>query len=288
MKITKGKIILAVIVVYFSIMGVKNINKQKSTNADLLKKVTVVSDGKINPENNGKLVLVCGKANFDDKVYFDELYEPLNTFKARRIVKDFVAYEDNGKTRHEWRDRPEPKQTFSYDFLDTLNTTDKITRTKVGDFALDEQGMSLVPLNDHFKGQEEICGLKWVGLYYGDPAHGDEEEVGDVSLEYKFFNVEKSPYLSVLAEQSGNTFKPYSYNSKTSVYKVFPDQIDSVEKLKDALADQVKNDSKGKFLFILLIVAVGVLLIVDSNKNKAKKAATAENTETEKEEPESN
>ncbi|MCQ2580052.1 MAG: TMEM43 family protein [Treponemataceae bacterium] len=270
MEISKGKIILFVVVVYFAIMGIKNTNKDKSLNADLLKEVTVVSDGKINPANDGKLVLVAGKISFDGSIIFEELDEGFNSFKVTRKVKDFVTYErENGKKGYEWKERTEADPNAS-ELIDFVYSTEKTLTPNVGEFVLDDFGLSLVKTNQYFNKQESICGLKWTGLNYGNPAHKDEDEVGDVNISYDFYDVDAHPYLSVLAVQSGNTFKPYVVGKKQQVYNVYPEKIDTVEKLKEQLALQVKSNTRGKILFILLIVAVGALLIVDSKKNSGK------------------
>lgn len=70
MKLSKGKIILIVIVVYFTVFAVININKEKDSHSEILDEVTIVTDGKVKKENEGKLVLVTGKISYDGKVSF--------------------------------------------------------------------------------------------------------------------------------------------------------------------------------------------------------------------------
>lgn len=70
MKLSKGKIILIVVVIYFAVFAVINTNKEKNYNKEILDKVIYVKDGKIDEKNNGKLVLVTGKINYDEPVSF--------------------------------------------------------------------------------------------------------------------------------------------------------------------------------------------------------------------------
>ena len=86
MKITKGKIILLIVVVYFIVFAIINVNKEKDINKQLLDKVTYVTDGKINKKNEGKLVLVTGKVGYDKLVSFLELPEDFGTIKISRKV----------------------------------------------------------------------------------------------------------------------------------------------------------------------------------------------------------
>ena len=45
MKIGKGTIILIAVVLYFGVMAVINVNKDKDINKEILKEVTIVKDG---------------------------------------------------------------------------------------------------------------------------------------------------------------------------------------------------------------------------------------------------
>ena len=103
MKIGKGKIVLAVLVVLLIVTGVRNIKQKKADNEKILKQVTVVSDGKVKAENEGKLVLVTGEIDYENPIDFDELDYTLNTFKIKRTVKDFVSFEKDGQTHYEWQ-----------------------------------------------------------------------------------------------------------------------------------------------------------------------------------------
>ena len=133
MKISVGKIIVAVLLVLLIVTGVFSIKQRKSDNAEILKKVTVVSDGKINPANEGKLVLVCGEVDFYE-IYLGELeYNQIDSFKIKRTVKDFISYKENGETHYEWKERTAPLSDPA-ETLDFLFTTEKTITPKIGEF----------------------------------------------------------------------------------------------------------------------------------------------------------
>ena len=56
MKLSKGKIVLIAIVLYFVIFAFINVNKEKNINKDILDKVIYVNDGKLDSNNEGKLI----------------------------------------------------------------------------------------------------------------------------------------------------------------------------------------------------------------------------------------
>ena len=274
MKISVGKIIVAVLLVLLIVTGVLSIKQRKSDNAEILKKVTVVSDGKINPANEGKLVLVCGEVDFYE-IYLGELEDDqIDSFKIKRTIKDFVSYEKDGQTHYEWQERTEKKYN-AYKPLDYLYTEEFKEDAWIGEFVLDDYGMERVPMNGDFDEKESLLGLKWNGMEYTSGGRDDPED-GDVSLTYDYFDVEKYPYLSILAKQSGDSFEPYQLG-KTPVYSVFCGQIDSVDKLEEALGAQVKGEKRGRIALIVLIVAICAIVVLDKKKNGSKKEKADDN-----------
>ena len=281
MKISVGKIIVAVLLVLLIVTGVFSIKQRKSDNAEILKKVTVVSDGKINPANEGKLVLVCGEVDFYE-IYLGELEDDqIDSFKIKRTIKDFVSYEKDGQTHYEWQERTEKKYN-AYKPLDYLYTEEFKEDAWIGEFVLDDYGMERVPMNGDYDETESLLGLKWNGMEYTSGGRDDPED-GDVSLTYDYFDVEKYPYLSILAKQSGDSFEPYQLG-KTKVYSVFCGQIDSVDKLEEALGAQVKGEKRGRIALIVLIVAICAIVVLDKKKNGSKKEKADDNAA--KDEPE--
>lgn len=273
MKISIGKIVLLIIVVYFAIFAVININKEKDLNKEILEKVIIVNDGILNTENEGKLVLVNGKISYDKLVTFNELKEDFGTIKISRKVEDFIKYtnENNGETEYKWEERIEPLTNNDSNYLSKIVSSSKTSSVMIGDYKLDDYGLNLVPENKYYSDQEYVLDLTTTGLSYErDPWEEDLKE-GDVRLTYKYYNLDKYPYMSILAVQKGNTFIPYKYDKKSEFYQVFTSKIDSKDKLSKELKRNVKKTTKGKILFILLIAGVGVFFIIDNRNSKKDK-----------------
>ena len=271
MEITKDKIILVVIVAFLAFMGFRNTNKEKVLNKTLLKEVTIVENGKINKENESKLVLVSGKINYDGSIKLDELDKPINSFKVVRTVKDFVSYQKDGKKHYEWRERKEAKKDPSK-ILDFVYSTERIIKPQIGDFWLDDNGLKLVKAFQYYNAAEEVGGLKWNGMEYTNPGHDDGEE-GDVSIQYYYFDLDKYDTLSILAQQNGNSFAPYRMGKK-EIYYVFNGTVDTEEKLAEALSGEVKKGNRGRIATIVLVVLVGLLLVYNNSKKSSGKDGT--------------
>ena len=291
MKISIGKIIAALLVVYLVFTGVKSIGKRKANNSAILKEVTLVQNGKLDSQNEGKLVLVSGSLSLEKFLELPELNNPVNTFKVERKVEEFVKTTDkNGNVHYDWEDRSQPK-AYPTCPLDTLVSETITVPVKVGDFDLDKTGLSKLPVRDSFANFDipVIEGLEWNGLNYSNPAHKDNDYVGDVTLDYYYYNIEKYPEVSILARQSASSFVPYTLG-KSEIYEIWPEKIDSLDKLSEKLSGQVKSEGKNRFIFIAIIVVIAILLVISSNKNKAvaekggSEAAAGEKTEEKSEE----
>ena len=164
MKISKGKIILAIIVIYFTVFAFININKEKDINKYILDNVVYVSNGKIDKKNEGKIVLVSGKIKYDNLVGFIELKEGFGTIKIKRKVEDFIKYydEDDKEYKYKWQERE--KSLNEDDYLKTIVSEEKISDIFIGDYKLDEYGLSLIPIDKYYKEQESIGELTSEGI----------------------------------------------------------------------------------------------------------------------------
>lgn len=265
MKITKGKVILALIIIYFAVFAVINVNKEKEINKDILNKVIFVTDGKIDKKNEGKLVVVSGKISYDEPVTFIEL-EDFKTIKAKRKVEDYIKVEEDGKTKLEWVERKEPLENNDGDFLKVLTTEEKIANVKVGEYTLDSHGLELIPADRRYSKQEKVGDLITTGLDYSRDPYEEDLKEGDMRITYTYYELEKYPNMSILAVQKGDSFIPYEYDKKNEVYQLFVGKIENKEQLSKQLKLNVKKTVKGKTLFIIMILGVGVFLIVDNRK----------------------
>ena len=267
MKITKGKIILLVIVAYFTYFAIVNVNKEKDYNKDILEKVTIVTDGKVDEKNEGKIVLVSGKIKYDQLVSFMELDESFGTIRITRKVEDYLKVKDrDGKTETKWVERTEPLKDPGDDYLKTLVSAEKQSQIYIGDFELDEKGLSLVKADKYYSKQEKIGELITTGIDYSRDPHEEDLKVGDMKLTYKYYDLEKHPNMTILAVQKGNSFEPYKVDKKTSVYQVFTKKVDTKAKLEKELQANVKSTIRGKSLFIIMILGLGIFFIVDAKK----------------------
>lgn len=267
MKLSKGKIILIVIVLYFAYFAVVNINKEKDINKDILDKVVIVNDGVLDVANDGKLVLVSGKVSYDNLVSFIELDENFGTIKINRKVEDFIkTNDDNNEDRIKWVERKEPLDNTDNNYLNQLVSEEKISNVRIGDYELDEKGLSLIPTDSYYSKQDNIGELTTTGIYYErDPWEEDLIE-GDIRLTYKYYDLDKNPDMSILAVQKDNSFIPYYVDKKNSIYQVFVGRVDSKDKLSKELDLNVKRTTKGKILFIIMIIGIGIFFIVDNRK----------------------
>ena len=269
MKISKGKIIRVIIVIYFTVFAFININKEKDMNKEILKEVVYVTDGKVIPENEGKLVLVSGKIDYNNLVGFIEL-ENFSSIKASRKVEDYVKVfdEENNEYEYKWKEREKALENAGGDYLKTIVSEEKVSDIKIGNFELDDKGLSLIPTDKYYSKQEKVGDLITKGIYYSNDPDEENLKEGDMKITYKYYDLESNPYLSVLAVQKGNSFIPYQVDKKKSFYQVFTSKVDTEKKLTKELDLNVKRTKKGKFLFIFMILGVGIFLIVDNKSNK--------------------
>ena len=269
MKISKGKIILAVIVIYFIVFAFININKEKDMNKDILGKVVYVTDGIVNPKNEGKLVLVSGKIDYDNLVTFIEL-ENFSSIKVNRKVEDYVKVydEEENEYEYEWKEREFPLDGDDGDYLKKIVSEEKVSNVKIGDFELDEKGLSLIPADRYYSKQEKVGDLITTGIDYSRDPYEEDLKEGDMKITYKYYDLDKNPYLSILAVQKGDSFVPYKVDKKKNFYQVFVGKVDSKKKLTKELDLNVKRTKRGKFLFILMILGIGIFFIVDNRNSK--------------------
>lgn len=274
MKLSKGKIILLLVVIYFSVFALININKEKNINNDILDNVTYISDGKLDPKNDGKLVLVTGKISYDNLESFIELDENFGAIKINRKVEDYIKYYDNNKNeyKYKWLERKELVDNTEEDYLKTITSSEKISNITVGEYVLDDVGKEKLPTKSYYDKEESIGGLTTIGRFYTRDPWEENLEEGDIKLTYKYYDVEKNPYISILAVQKDNSLIPYKVDNKKEVYQIFIGKVDTKDKLTKELNVNVKHRVKGKTSFIVLIIIIGIFLIVDNKKTNKKDA----------------
>lgn len=265
MKLSKGKIILIIIIIFLIISAITSLKTENNDKDKILKEVTIIKDGKLKKENEGKLVLVIGKINSDKKIYFEELDKPLETIKATRIVEDYKKEKnEDGSYSYDWIEREKGYEKTT-NLLYTLETETKTNEVHIGEFLLNKEGMNLIKTNKMIHDMENVKGYTFDGLYYSDPEMDqDEPEVGSMRIQYNIHEM-KSEYMSILAKQSKDSFKPYKIKHN-EYYNVYDGKVINKEQLSKKLDKQIKTDRKGKIIFIILIFALGVFFIKDAKK----------------------
>lgn len=186
-----------------------------------------------------------------------------------RVVKDYKKYEESGKTKTGWVEREELDENDekSDDYLKKITSEEVILDTNVGEFKLDEVGMSKIKASELYRASEKVGDLEFCGLYYCIKENEDNPKLGDMTITYSYYNTDKNKYLSILAVQKGDSFVPYKVE-KNEYYYVYNGKVDTLKKLEKELGEQVKKDTKGKSLFIFLILGLGIFFIVDAKRSK--------------------
>lgn len=281
-KLSVWKIIITIIIIYITVTGIININKENNNNQKILNEVIFVNDGKIREENENKLVLVTGKINYYGTINFKELNHTFNSFKVIRTVQDFDEVTSAGGTiSKKWVDREltdeEKQKNEKYkeeidknkDYLHTILSETKTLDTTIGEYKIDEIGMNKIEADELYNNKEvKIDNLEFDGLYYSDLSHKENPELGDMRITYHYYNVDKESYMTILAVQKEGSFIPYKLDSKTEIYNVYNGRIDDLDKLEKELGKTTKINNKTKILFIIFIIVVGIFFITDAKKNK--------------------
>lgn len=267
-KIGAGKIIFVIIVLFLLYSIVTSTKKEKTLYGEILDKVVVVNDAKLSSENEGKIVLVSGKIEYDNKVSFMELDENFGTIKITRKVEKYTKHydQDENKYVYEWEEVTEPRNDANGDYLKTLVSDEKVANVKIGEFSVPKDK---VPADETYIKQDKIGNLIQVGSGYTRNSEEEYLKVGDVRLTYKYYDLDKYPYMSILAVQNNDGFSPYINDGK-EVFKVFKKQINSKEDLAKELDEQFNKSSKSKIIFLSVIVVIGGLLMYSSSKNSKK------------------
>ena len=106
-------------------------DKKIGLSIDVLRHSNVINK-KVDKKNEGKLVLVSGKIEYDNLVTFLELDEGLKTIKINRKVEDYIKYEDsNGKTKYKWEERLEPLSDNDHDYTKNLISSEKVSNVNI-------------------------------------------------------------------------------------------------------------------------------------------------------------
>lgn len=213
-----GKILLLVLAAFIIALSVKALMDVPDRKAQL-EGAVVVENGKILPENEGKLVIVRGAVDMLAPVYDDQLNITINSPKATRQRQ---VYEETGKNddRYEW------------EWVSKENTT-MLGEAKIGAFRLDDSVLNAFPVDVDYHdfdsaqvrgynvvetglGASRTVILPYGGYYYDDRIIDIDTAADTVSFEamyaregtiaysYKAFDYDKPREMTVVAVQKGD------------------------------------------------------------------------------------
>ena len=135
----KRSIIFIVIAIILVIVGFSA--KNTSNQTDAISKAVYVEDGKVLPENEGKIVIVAGKAEVTEPFVDTLTGVPIPHIKANRTVEIYEermeTNEENNSTYYvfDWK-----STTHSgVNKFDEVHSTNLVANCKVGEFEIDGQ-----------------------------------------------------------------------------------------------------------------------------------------------------
>ena len=144
----KKSIILIVIAIILVIVGVSATNTSKQT--DAISKAVYVEDGKVLPENEGKIVIVPGKLEAVTPLVDEITGVELPGVIAKRTVERYekVSNSDDDRTYYtlEWKNTVLGKDN---EFNDVVSSS-LIAEAKIGEFTIDKNALHHVDVGKPF------------------------------------------------------------------------------------------------------------------------------------------
>ncbi len=233
MKFIKNKNVY-LFIIYFLVTTVIIVNYNNwYSNKDyrLYKKnTTIITDGKVKEENEGKLVLVNGKLDYDDQELHDDyLGAKAKTARLTRIVRVYQwseTIETNSKGKKIYKYKKEWIHNLidsdSFKEKDHENPKEKIVGSKfffaknikVGEFELPKEKIESLAFGKVLKLNSDIYLVPGFKIYKGCAVNSDDPkhpEIGDTQICY-YYNDWKD--VTILAKQTGNSFSEYKLNDR--------------------------------------------------------------------------
>lgn len=240
--------ILFLVIISFTTIGITNYNNyyENKTIKEIKKNAVIIKDGQVKKENEGKLVLVSGKLNYNDKFVYDDLFY-VTSFSPKflRYVEMYQWYEykttdKNGKTIYKYGKK------WSNELIDSTNFKDKKHKNpkykvagtlfryskeiKVGDYILSQKQKEKLPCKTRIKLSSNIPVYDSYRIYDNyiinskDP---ENPEVGDNRVSYYYNDWEE---ITILAKQKNNSFDDYITNNNSKINIIIKNK-QSIKKL---------------------------------------------------------
>ena len=233
MKTIKNKNIYLFIVYFLftTFIIVKYNNWYANKDYRLYKKnTTIINDGKVKKENEGKLVLVSGKLDYNNEVLHDDYLGA--SVKTPRLTRTVLIYQWNEikKTNSEGKKIYKYKKIWSNVLIDSDSFNEKnhknpkeqiigpkfffAKKIKVGEFELPKKTIENLPWNKMLKLNSDIYLVPGFKIYKGCAVNSDDPKhpkIGDTQICYYYNNWED---VTILAKQTGNSFSKYKFNDE--------------------------------------------------------------------------
>ncbi len=246
--------------------NVKNIK----TTAEMSKNYIDVTSETIDPNNEGKLIATNGKLLNEE-----ELYDPTFDVKVKAPVLLRIVEMYQWKEESESDEDGDTRYTYKKEWVDTLVDSNNFhngghnnpstmpynsqklfsSRVNVGAFLLTNEQLNMLSTEGIFNdfNTEKMTELKYVvnGNYITNSKDINNPEVGDIRISFVYNN---STDVSVLAVQSGNSFKDYVSSVGKTVNRV----MDGI-KSGDEMIKVIEKENK---ILKWILRLVGAMMIV--------------------------
>ena len=236
MKKTMNDIIIFLCIILFIIFSIlliiaNEFNFDNQIVRELKKNTVIVKDGKINKDNDNKLVFLTGKLDYNDQILHDDLCNfDIETPKLLRFVEVYQwdRYEEkdlNGNISYKYYKKWSSELIDSSKFNDHENPTTKIAGTryyypdsiKVGEFKLSKKQKEMLENQNKLKISDDFIipdNYKVYKEYITNSNNPEEPEIGDNRISYYYNDWEN---ITILAKQHKNSFKEHYLNDGNKI-----------------------------------------------------------------------
>ena len=227
----------------------------------LIKNAVVITDGKVLPENEGRLVLVSGKVTAHGSTTTDPVFElTVASPYLRRKVAKYHWYKPT-EDRYGYYDWLQEKNdcTINKDgSIDTRFATqsgwpyqDQIfySTAKIGEFELSPDHLhklqsSMVRVTGLKPGVAEKLGIQALNdIEYHIPVNKNSKGYhdGDFDIYFRMLDMSKVGDVTILAKQEGSKLTYYTYGGSYSISELYNGIVSRSEILAEEESDAIAN-----------------------------------------------
>lgn len=268
-KINKFSLVICIILliafaIYLIADNEKNYYEAKQLANEIKNSAITIKDGKVNKNNNDKLVFIFGKIDYDNQVLVDEVFDV--NVKTPRLLRFVEVYQwDRYKKNNEYiyYKKWSSELIDSTDFKDHDNPTTKQNGTKyyfadkinVGEFELSDNQKYSLSCNEEMRLNEDLIlpsGYIIYKNYITNSKNLEEPEIGDVRVSFSYNNWEN---ITILAKQSNNSFDTYITSDKKEI-NIIKEGIHTLEEI-----DTSKLESNKFSKWFLRIIGITMIIL---------------------------